>query len=413
MLLEKYLKVNKTNLRQFHIAAGIPETTVRNINKREMEKWTIAQFDAIASLVEKDRKTVINELEELRFHSQDQLNAQLEARYNLENRRYIGNKNKLLGWIKELIEVHTVGTSFFDVFAGTGVVAREMLDNYDHFIINDFLYSNQIIYEAFFGSGLYSAEKLNTIKDEFQSIKDRKIDDNYFEKNYGNRFFSKNDARIIGEIRTTIESIDNLTEHEHAILIASLLYSADKIANTVGHYDAYRKKVDIKDRFLFELILPMDVREKRIVIHREDSNVLASKVSADIAFIDPPYNSRQYSRFYHVLENLAKWDKPTLVGTARKPPAENISEYSKCSAPCIFDDLISNLNVKYIVVTYNNTYNPKSSSSKNKITHCEILETLNKVGKTEVFEKPFKCFNAGKTELKDHREFVFITEVEK
>ncbi|MBU4457771.1 MAG: DNA adenine methylase, partial [Candidatus Omnitrophica bacterium] len=30
----------------------------------------------------------------------------------------------------------------------------------------------------------------------------------------------------------------------------------------------------------------------------------------DVAYIDPPYNARQYINFYHVLENLAKWEKP-------------------------------------------------------------------------------------------------------
>lgn len=38
-----------------------------------------------------------------------------------------------------------------------------------------------------------------------------------------------------------------------------------------------------------------------------DANQLVRKVKADIAFIDPPYNSRQYSRFYHILENIVQW----------------------------------------------------------------------------------------------------------
>ena len=152
---------------------------------------------------------------------------------------------------------------------------------------------------------------------------------------------------------------------------------------------------------------------KQIQIFRRDSNELAREVSADIAFIDPPYNSRQYSRFYHVLEGIAKWDKPVLEGVAMKPPAENMSDYCRATAPKVFDDLIANLNVKYIVVTYNNTYNSKSSSSRNKITHEEILNSLNKVGKTQCFEMPFQFFNAGKTDLTNHKEFVFITEVAK
>ena len=90
-----------------------------------------------------------------------------------------------------------------------------------------------------------------------------------------------------------------------------------------------------------------------------------------------------------------------------------MSEYCKTSAPRIFKDLIDNLNVKFIVVTYNNTYNSKSSSSKNKITLEEIKEILEEKGKTKVFDKPYKFFNAGKTDLKNHKEYVFITKVEK
>ena len=141
------------------------------------------------------------------------------------------------------------------------------------------------------------------------------------------------------------------------------------------------------------------------------ANQIIAKIYADIIFLDPPYNSRQYSRFYHVLENLVDWDKPELYGVALKPKPKNMSEYCRNGAAKVFDDLISNLKCKYIVVTYNNTYNSKSSSSKNKITHEEILTSLNSVGSTKVFQSEHKFFNAGKTELKGHKEFVFITEV--
>lgn len=335
------------------------------------------------------------------------------GRYNLENRRYIGNKNKLSTWISDLIDEHAEGNSFFDVFAGTGVVSKEMLGKYDSFIMNDFLFSNNVIYKAFFSNDSFDSNKLLSRQEEFDGIITNKEDDDYFSDNFGGKFFSVHDAKIIGEIRTRIEKDNSLNEKERAIMIASLIYSSDKIANTVGHYDAYRKKVQIADRFKFELVNPLDTSSKDIQIFREDSNELVRKVSADVAFIDPPYNSRQYSRFYHVLEGITKWDKPELSGVAMKPPVENMSEYCRSSAPKVFDDLIQNLDVKYIVVTYNNTYESKSSSSKNKITHDEILESLNKVGKTKTFETPYRFFNTGKTDLKDHKEFVFITEAGK
>ena len=236
---------------------------------------------------------------------------------------------------------------------------------------------------------------------------------NYVSENFGGKYFSDNDAKLIGEIREEIETAKKtLSNRDYCILLSSLVYSLDKVANTVGHYDAYRKIDTIDDRFVFELIQP-EKTEAEFLIYREDANELVRKVKADIAFIDPPYNSRQYSRFYHVLENIVQWKKPELEGTALKPPTENMSDYCRSSAPKVFADLIENIDVKYIVVTYNNTYHSKSSSSMNKITLEEIQEILEKKGSTEIFKKKHSYFNAGKTDFDDHKECVFITKVDK
>ena len=237
-------------------------------------------------------------------------------RFSIENRRYIGSKYKISKWIKEIIKNNTQGETFFDVFAGTGIISKEMLEDHENLIINDFLYSNNIIYKAFFDSTDYDDTVLNRKCTEYNSIISRVYDDNYFVENFGNKFFSNKDAMIIGEIRERIAIDKELNDAERNILIASLLYSLDKVSNTVGHYEAYRK---------------------------------------NIAFIDPPYNSRQYSRFYHLLESVSKWDKPKLEGVAMKPKPENMSEYCRSKAPYAFNELITNLDAKYIVVTYNNT----------------------------------------------------------
>lgn len=337
--------------------------------------------------------------------------------FNMYNRRYTGSKYKLMEWIRELIKDNCEGKTFFDVFAGTGVVTEYLINDYEKFIINDFLYSNEVIYKGFLLQENYDMDKLTNIV-EIYNKKDRtKLKDNYVSINFGDKYFNVNDAKLIGQIREDLEakiSKKQINYKEYYVLLSSLLFSIDRIANTCGHYDAYRKIDNIESKFKYELILPKKLDKKqKIEIFREDSNKLAKKVKADIAFIDPPYNSRQYSRFYHVLENITKWEKPELYGTALKPKEENMSEYCKTSAPKIFKDLIDNLNVEYIVVTYNNTYNSKSSSSKNKITLEEIKEILEEKGKTKVFDKPYKFFNAGKTDLKNHKEYVFITKVGK
>lgn len=406
MILYNYLKLNGINVRQFHVLTGIPESTIRSVNTKPIKRWNIEFMEALSEAVKKEPVTVLEELKKL--ESNINLNNTF-GYFDLENRRYIGSKSKLSFWIRNLINEHTEGDSFFDVFAGTGVITKSVLDDYNRIIINDFLYSNNVIYNAFFGTDPIDTDKIKLYESEFNSIDYLNTEENYVSVNFGEKFFSYNDAKIIGEIRERIQTSNDLTNREVDFLLASLIYSIDKIANTVGHYDAYRKNQKLKDKFVFKLIKPLDTKDKKVEIYREDANELVKKIKSDVAFIDPPYNSRQYSRFYHLLETIIKWDKPDLSGVAMKPPEENMSDYCRKSAPEVFKDLITNINSKYIVVTYNNTYNSKSSSSMNKITLEEILFSLNTLGETKVFEKPHQFFNAGKTDLKDHKEYLFIT----
>ena len=331
--------------------------------------------------------------------------------YQIWNRRYTGSKFKLANWIYELISQHCEGTSFCDMFAGTGVVSKYMVDSVDEIHINDFLYSNELIYRAFFEQSKYNKNKLERLKTQFMQLDTSQITESYVSKNFGGKFFSEKDSLLIGYIREFLENDTSLNKKEKNIMVASLLYSADKAANTVGHYDAYIKGKQIPNKFTFDLIEPYEYQNKKICITRKDANRLVKEVTSDIVYIDPPYNSRQYSRFYHVLENICTWEKPELFGTALKPSPENMSEYCRSTATKTFEDLITSLNCKYIVVSYNNTYNSKSSSSKNKITLEDIQSILEKKGKFSVYEKAHQFFNAGKTALSNHKELVFITKV--
>ena len=331
--------------------------------------------------------------------------------YQIWNRRYTGSKYKLSEWITDLIAENCEGNSFCDLFAGTAIMSKQMIDSVDEIYINDFLYSNEVIYKAFFEQSDFDYEKLDALKKGFSKIQVSEIPENYVSVNFGNKFFSYNDSLRIGFIREQIEKNADLNEKEKNILLASLLYSLDKAANTVGHYDAYIKGKTIKDSFVFDLITPYEYKNKKVHISRSDANQLAKEISCDIVYIDPPYNSRQYSRFYHILENITKWEKPELFGTACKPKAENMSEYCRSSATKTFKELIDSLNCKYIVVSYNNTYNSKSSSSKNKITLENIQTILESKGTVSIFEKKHQYINTGKTELPNHKELVFITKV--
>ena len=334
----------------------------------------------------------------------------------INNRRYIGNKSKLLEFIyQNIIELgYDNSNTFFDVFAGTGVVASYFADKGYRTILNDNLYSNKIVYETFLGEGSIDKIKIKEIINTLNKLDYKDLSDNYFSSVYGNKYFSNNDAKKIGYIRDYIEEIkEQLTYREYCYLITSLMYATDKIANTVGHFESFLNKTPI-DKNIEMQELEINKNIKPALIFNEDSNKVVKEVSCDIAYIDPPYNARQYVNFYHVLENLAKWQKPTeFEGNSMKFKRNELkSGYCrKNTAKLLFEDLINSLQTKLIVVSYNNTYDAKSSSSNNTILPEEILTILKKRGKVVVKEKDYKSFNAGKTDLSGHKEILYICEV--
>ena len=334
--------------------------------------------------------------------------------FKINNRRYTGSKSKIVDWISGLVSENCKdANSLCDIFAGTGIVANAFFDRYDSLIINDFLYSNEIIYNAFFGQEKYDEDKVFDLCKKYKRLNAEDLEENYVSQNYGNKFFSQNDARKIGCIREDLEINKNdMSKREFDILLASLIYSFDKCANTVGHYEAYIKNGTISDTFKFDLIEPAVSSDKKYIqIYREDANLLAKRITADIVYIDPPYSSRQYSRFYHLIETIVKWDRPELFGAALKPEPENMSEYCTVSAIKAFRELISDLKCKYAVVSYNNTYSSKSKSSENKMKLEDIENILNKKGIVKKFSIKHQAFNAGKTDFNNHQEILFITKV--
>jgi adenine-specific DNA-methyltransferase len=331
---------------------------------------------------------------------------------SLESRRYIGSKAKLTDWIMDLIDSETENVNtFVDIFAGTASVSNCAIPKYNRVVINDILHSNNIIYKGFFEAGEWNESKLNGIITEYNTLDADTLAENYFSINFGGKFYEHSVAKIIGHIRQDIEDKKNeLTEKEYSILLATLIYNIDKIANTVGHFDAYIKKPIKPQPLRLRLINAQDF--DNVEIYREDANKLAKELKSDLVYIDPPYNSRQYNRFYHLYETLIKWDKPQLYGVALKPAPENNSLYCTTKARNAFENLVANLHTRFLVVSYNNTYNSKSHSSENKIQLEEIEGILNKCGKTKVFECSHRFFNTGKTEFDDHKELLFITEVD-
>lgn len=336
---------------------------------------------------------------------------------NIENRRYIGNKSKLLKFIEEAINQEEIEfKTFGDVFSGTGVVAEYFLNKDKEIFVNDLLFSNFVVYKALLSEKEFSEEKLRNIINKYNNIASDKLEENYFSDNFSGNYYHYKDAKKIGYIREDIESKyinREINEREYYILISCLLYSMDKISNTVGHYESFLNR---EPEYKNIQISYMNIKSytAKAHIYNEDANQLVRKIQVDVMYLDPPYNARQYANFYHLLENVAQWKKPEVYNKAKKMERKNImSEYCKANAKAVFEDLINNISAKYIIVSYNNTYEAKSTSSVNSISYEDMIKILEDKGKVKMYETDYKFFNSGKTKLDKHKERLFICQVAK
>jgi adenine-specific DNA-methyltransferase len=334
----------------------------------------------------------------------------IPGKFQIQNRRFLGNKFKLLNFIGDIIleECGSV-TSICDIFAGTGVVGHGFNAQNMKVISNDILFSNYVSLKTFLGScnlDIILLEKHISFLNGLTPSRD-----NYFSKNFGNKYFTSENAKKIGLIRQTIETMD-LNVEMKAALITSLIYAVDKVANTVGHYDAFRKNIDMVRPL--KLLLPeinQDSNRNNEIYH-EDANLLIKHIECDVLYIDPPYNSRQYCDAYHLLENLAVWEKPPVFGIASKMDRDHLkSKYCLKSAAEFFSKLISEAKCKHILVSYNNTGESKDCRSNSRINDSEIVKIMRNKGKVKVYERDYKPFTTGKSISDSHTERVFYCKV--
>ena len=330
----------------------------------------------------------------------------------INNRRYLGNKYKLLPFIKRVVDIECRNIeSVADIFAGTGAVSSAFVD--DKIIItNDLMYSNYICNYAWFSGQSYNPQVVIDYVVKYNQLEN--LEDNYMSENFGNTYFSIEDCLRIGFIREDIENnfkSGKINKRERAILITSLLYAMDKIANTCGHYDAYRKNVKFeKSLELFVPLAKVQNNENNLCFNM-DANDLVKNIYADLVYIDPPYNSRQYCDAYHLLENVALWQKPEVHGVARKMDRKNMkSQYCTKNATLVFEQLINDINAKYILFSYNNMETKGNDRSNAKIADSDIMRILNNKGEVKVFEEDYKPFTTGKSDIKGNKERLFLCE---
>ena len=336
--------------------------------------------------------------------------AQPSPRFFPQNRRYMGNKHKLLDFIERVVTMKCGKvSSVCDIFAGTGVVGHRLNRPDVQVISNDLLTANYVCLQAFLGT---TNNRHGGIRDKIAFLNSLPASgENYFSEHFGGTYFTVENAMKIGAIRDAINQIA-ADEEEKNLLLCSLIYATDKVANTVGHYDAFRKTLDARQPI--HLLAP-SVDHASNAGNRalnQDANALIREVSCDLLYIDPPYNSRQYSDAYHLLENLAEWRQPAVAGLGKKMDRSHIkSDYCLRSATSAFADLVAHADCKHILLSYNNTGSSKDGRSNARMSDAEIMQILGGKGEVEVFETEYKAFTTGKSSPANNVERLFHCKV--
>lgn len=341
---------------------------------------------------------------------------------------YIGSKVRLATEIKDFLlqkKVPLEGLAL-DVFSGTGIVACLLKSLGFSTFGNDWQqYAATLLQARVSLNRLPHFKQHPDFKDSHFSSFDiinylnqlpghsGPFSEAYGEGGSGGRcYFSQENSQKIQAIRDTIttwETQDWITTLEKHWLIACLIESADRIANTASVYGAFLKSlkpVAQKAMFMSPIYpTPSVFPPSHFGAYCEDALTFLDRFSTQpvtLTYLDPPYNHRQYAGNYHILETIALWDFDRFTPrgkTGLRHKGELRSVYCKKNkALAGFDTLLSRVTSDYILFSYNNEGLLTYSQLKGILnTHCE------KITFKRIPYKRFQADHSGRRKIKRHQ----------
>ena len=336
--------------------------------------------------------------------------------------RYIGNKTKLLEFLGDVLaQVGVAPGRAHDAFAGTASVGRSLkaagwrvessdVMTYSYVFQRAYVVARHgpnvrrvadgdvevrraLKFAAAQGDGLsVLAEYLSAwVEPECGFISQ------HFSASSGRMYFTDDNARRIDGARHALHrwrEAGLVSDDAYYLLLAAIIEGADRVANTAGIYAAYIKQwqPNATKQFRLQPVLPVS-RAGGSRAYRGDAAAVAKKVGrVDLLYVDPPYNARQYSGYYHIPEILATgWfgKLPVIRGKTglpvhRQPPSAWCNRAGAASA---LDELLQATGAKHVFVSYN---------SEGILPADQFFDILGQhaVGSVRQFVKPYKRYRA-------------------
>lgn len=358
-----------------------------------------------------------------------------------EGIKYAGSKLKLLPSILDLVR-KTGANTVLDGFAGTTRVSQALAQSGYKVVSCDLsVWSN--IFATCYLLNPHPAHHYSHLINHLNSLEGI---DGWFTENYGGepnegssigadglkKPWQKHNTRRLDAIRCEIDALC-LSQVERTVLLTSLVLALDAVDSTLGHFASYLNGWSARSYKPLRLNVPrITPSHSEHRVYRGDIFDVLPQVSADVAYLDPPYGSNnekmppsrvRYSAYYHLWTTVCLNDRPKLFGKAKRR-----CDTSDSLAGSVFEDfrkdnkghyvavnaiheLLRCTDTKHIILSY---------SSGGRATAKELDECIADVGQTvQIIEVNYKKnVMAGMRSTRDwikdaeepNHEFLFLIE---
>ena len=327
--------------------------------------------------------------------------AGAEEPFRLSNRKYLGSKKDLApALLERIVSLAGVPASFLDGFSGTGAMAAGARERgFGRIVSVDNLYANCVIQMGFF----QPQERVERLLPRIEALNRLPPRAGYISRHFAGSYFTAENCGRMDAVREEIErqlAAGEIEPDDHRILLAAFLLATDRVANTVGQYDAFLKHIGRRPRVAGRHLVddrvysPFRLRPLAAlgplagrVVHGDLLEEL-ERLEVEVAYFDPPYNHRQYCDNYHLLENLALWRRPALSGKTRKFPRQHLKSpfCRRREVRQAFERLVRQARARHLFISYN---------SEGLLGPEELAGLLSPAGRVSRFEFPYPVFGRG------------------
>jgi adenine-specific DNA-methyltransferase len=253
-----------------------------------------------------------------------------------EGIKYAGSKQKLLPHILAMVEQVRPAT-VLDGFAGSTRVSQALAQKGYAVIANDCAVWSEVFATCYLLNE-HPREHYLPLLDHLNNLAP---EDGWFTERYGGdpdtttsegedglkKPWQRHNTRRLDAIRNEIDRL-SLTATERAVALASLMLALDEVDSTLGHFASYLHAWSPRAYKTLRLRVPALLPGRAAhQVHRRDIFDLASRATADLAYLDPPYGSNnekmppsrvRYAAYYHLWTTVCLNDRPETFGRAQR-----------------------------------------------------------------------------------------------